>query len=80
MKSNINSEQVKKLVADAVEKALNQCAYQHDCNLEMGSSSHKITNSQPVKLKLTFDFFWTSDERKIPDMFCQPTIDLTVVI
>ena|SRR5271170_1746502 len=30
MKSNINSEQVKRLVYEAVEKALNECAVQHE--------------------------------------------------
>lgn len=32
MKSVINSEQIKKLVIEAVEKALNECAFQHEAN------------------------------------------------
>jgi hypothetical protein len=34
MKSIINSEQVKKLVIEVVENALNECAHQQECNGE----------------------------------------------
>jgi hypothetical protein len=93
MKSIINSDEVKKLVADAVEKALIECAAQHEANSEpyvaTDGTVHlpehplpALVDSQPIKLKLTFNLFWTQDEtdRKVPDMWCQPIIDLTSVI
>jgi hypothetical protein len=100
--SSINSPRVKKLVAEAVEKALEECANQHNLtgqpyerfdysNLNaagsptsMGLSEpsdkcKQFSNVSPVKLKLTFNFYWTQDEtdREVPNMFCQPVIDLT---
>jgi hypothetical protein len=98
MKSIINSEQVKKLVFEIVEKTLEECAFQHDVagqpyegfdskNLnEEGLPtslglvtppewSIKFANTQPVKLKLTFEFYLEGSERS--NLFCQPVIDLT---
>jgi hypothetical protein len=91
MKSIINSEQVKKLVAEAVEKALIECATQHEANAEayMGNDCKtyqpsedmlKFANTPPEKLKLTFNFYWSKEDAskgQPTEMFCQPVIDLT---
>jgi hypothetical protein len=100
MKSNINSDQVKKIVADVVECAINECASQHEANgqpyegydsinltedglptpmglIQPSEQMLKLANNQPVKLKITFEYYWEGSERS--NMYCAPTIDLTTI-
>ena len=68
MKSNINSDGVKKLISEAVEKAIQECAKQHQYNVD----AHPY-NSQPNQLKLTFSFKFDGSG----EIQCQPVIDLS---
>lgn len=89
-KSSIRSARLRKLVDRTVDKALEECATQHDLHAE-SYSSHTgeviqptpemlaFAKTQPVKLKITFEFTWPDDtEEKLSgkSMFCTPVIDL----
>lgn len=88
MKSSIYSDQVKKIIYETVDKALIECASQHDAFSEpyegingeiFQPSEHwlKFSESQPKELKLTFLFKWEKQDEKIPyEMHCAPVIKL----
>jgi hypothetical protein len=80
MKSVINSEEVKKLVAAAVEKAINECAFQHQANIDDPDTWNAVyVNAQPKLLKLKFEFefeFENLSGGKPGWIVCQPVIDL----
>jgi hypothetical protein len=86
----ITSARVKKLVAEAVEKALVECARQHKAHSEpytgAGGTLMQPTeemlnfgNTQPDRLKLSFEFQWDNpkDSNKPTRMVCQPVIELS---
>lgn len=88
-KTIITSAKVKKLVADAVEKALLECAKQHKAHTEPYTGADgtlmqpteemlNFGNAQPTKLKLSFEFWWDNekDPSKPTRMVCNPVIDL----
>lgn len=84
MKSNIDSEQVKKLVFEAVEKALIECSQQHQYSIDEPGDPMKKTDYynqykiQPSQLSMTLMFkFDRLHKGKPGQMFCQPIIDLT---
>jgi hypothetical protein len=90
MKSIILSDQMKEIVFKTVEKALIECASQHDAHaesytgnngemIEPSSQMIEFANSSPDQLKLTFLFRWPLKEgqTKPVEMHCQPIIDLT---
>jgi hypothetical protein len=86
--SIINLDSVKEAILAAVEKAIEECAVQHDANLELAQDpSHKelhdaytakhpfnIGNSEPVKLSLKLEFFWPNEPKCT--LFCNPIVDL----
>ena len=73
MTSIINSENIKKIVLRAVEKALIECASQHELNglpyngvdgniYEPSEDMLKFSNNQPTKLKIKLEFLWDSQQ------------------
>jgi len=76
MKSIINSKTAKEQILKACETAIDNCAYQHNGNLEMiipqnvKTKPGSIENSQPVKVKITFEYFW--DAQKQSNLICTP--------
>jgi len=86
--SIINLPSVKDAIFAAVEKAIEECAEQHDYNmqaallsenqeqLELYSKAHPlgIHNAEPVKLNMKMEFFWPGHAKCT--LFCQPIIDL----
>jgi hypothetical protein len=89
MKSNIDSEQVKKIVIETVEKALEECAFQHQVNIEAPDDPNDLQmktghflkyKEQPFELRMTLLFHF-GENIKSPNMpgmiYCQPIIDLT---
>lgn len=81
MKSNINSDQVKKLIIEAVEKALEECAFQHQATADNPDSSNDRYRDQPSQLKLTFLFrFNQLSGQGVPgEIWCLPVIDLSQI-
>ena len=88
MKSNIDSKRVRKLVNAAVEKALIECASQHQVSLDdPGDLIRKKDNfskykEQPFQLNLTLTFLF--DKTALAPIrngiiYCQPIIDLIEV-
>jgi hypothetical protein len=75
MKSIINSDKVKKLVAEAVEKALEECAFQHQSNIDNPDNWCKPYRTPVGKLTLTFSFKFNNGE-----IWCQPVINLTDIV
>ena len=87
MKSFINSEELKKVILQKVEEALNACAEQHNSNIEMYSEKHLALLNEPIqmleqpsKLEVTLEFYFNKfDNIKPIKLFCQPTIDLSTI-
>lgn len=90
MKSNIDSDRIKSIVYEAVEKALAECAAQHNLFREpydgIDGKTHypsegwlKFADLQPEELKLTFLFKWNKqDDPQVPyEMHCAPIIKLS---
>ena len=82
--SSIRSIRTRKIVAKTVEKALDECAIQHEYHdiSYTGSDGIKIeptpkmlafAEAQPVKVKITLEFTWPDNT----NMFCSPIVDLT---
>lgn len=85
MKSAIKSKKVKKLIAKAIDNAVEACAFQHEANgksyngFEPSAEMKKFANSSPTQVKITLEFYFGEEthNNKHGILFCQPVIDLT---
>lgn len=72
MKSIIDQDNIKNIIMKTVEKALKECAIQHNYNIE--DNIEPYSNSQPNKLKLTLEFNFNDEKRGC--IICQPIVYL----
>lgn len=81
MKSIINSEPIKEIVLKAVEKALSQCAEQHNANIDqyndidhLGELDNIYMTTQPIEIQLKLKFIFGGKNHSIT---CLPYIDIS---
>jgi hypothetical protein len=72
IKSIINTVQVRKMAIEAVEKALEECAFQHQCHND--TQTGWKANAQPELLTIGILFSTASG-----DIWCMPEIDLSSI-
>ena len=76
MKSIINAPEIKQKILKAVEKALDDCAYQHEYFANNNEADYE--QNQPVQLDLKFKFNFSDKDGLKGKLYCQPIINLNI--